>query len=152
MSRAESVDAEEGEAVGGDLGIDVTVTLDFGVVADLAEEAVGDTGRAAGATGDLEGAALVDVDVEDAGGTQGDRLQIVDLVVVEAGDQTETVTERAGDQAGTGRGADQGEPGQIERNRPGGRALAEHDIDAEVLHRRIQDLPRPGEGGGGSRR
>ena len=62
------------------------------------------------------------------------------LVVVEPGDEAEPVAQRPGDQPGAGGGADQGEPGQVEADRPGRRALAEHDVELEVLHGRVQDL------------
>ena len=82
----------------------------------------------------------VDVDAEDAGGPAHDGLEVVGLVVVEAGDEPEAVAQRPGDQAGAGGGPDEREAGQVEADRAGGRALAEHDVELEVLHRRVQDL------------
>ena len=41
---------------------------------------------------------------------------------------------------GAGGGADEREAGQVEPDRPGGRALAEDDVDLEVLHRRVEHL------------
>ena len=62
------------------------------------------------------------------------------LVVVEAGDEAEAVAQRPGDEPGAGGGADQREARQVEADRPGGRALAQHDVELEVLHRRVQHL------------
>ncbi len=61
-------------------------------------------------------------------------------VVVEPGDQAEAVAQRAGDEAGAGGGADEGEPGQVEPDGSGRRALAQHDVELEVLHGRVEDL------------
>ena len=44
---------------------------------------------------------------EDAGGALDDGHELVEVVVVEAGDEPEAVAQRAGDQAGAGGGADQ---------------------------------------------
>ena len=49
------------------------------------------------------------VHAEDAGGALDDRAQLVVVVVVEPGDEPEAVAQRAGDQAGAGGGADEGE-------------------------------------------
>ena len=35
---------------------------------------------------------------------------------------------------------DQGEAGQVEADRTGRRALADHDVEGEVLHGRVEDL------------
>ena len=89
---------------------------------------------------------------EDPGGPGDDVDEVVGLVVVEAGDEAEAVAERAGDRAGAGGGADEREARQVEADRPGGRALAEHDVDLEVLHRRVEDLLDDPRAAGGSRR
>ena len=92
------------------------------------------------------------VDAEDAGGPHDDGLEVVGVVVVEPGDEAEAVAQRAGDEAGAGGGADEREPGQVEADRAGGRALAQHDVELEVLHRRVEDLLDGAATGGGSRR
>ena len=82
----------------------------------------------------------VDRDPEDAGRPDDDGLELVDVVEVEPSDEAEPVPERAGHQPGAGGGADQGEPGQVEPDAPGRRALADEDVELEVLHGRIEDL------------
>ena len=140
LSRPSSSTPNSGQARGRGGEVDGAVAPHLGEVAHPAQQAVGDAGRAPGPAGDLAGARLVDVHAEDAGGPHGDGLQLVGLVVVEAGDEAEAVAQRAGDRAGAGGGADQREPGQVEADRAGGRALAQDDVDLEVLHRRVEHL------------
>ena len=98
----ELVDAEQRQAVAGDVGGDRAVGADLGEVADTPQEPVGDAGRAARSPGDLPGAVGVDRDAEDAGGAGDDLLQLVVVVVVEPGDEAEAVAQRAGDHARCG--------------------------------------------------
>ena len=69
-----------------------------------------------------------------------DRDEVVGLVVVEAGDEAEAVAQRAGDQAGARRRADEREARQVEADRARRRALADDDVELEVLHRGVQHL------------
>src|SRR5690606_21991073 len=55
-------------------------------------------------------------------------------------DDAETVAQRRGQQAGAGGGADEGKGWQVDLDRTRGRALADHDVELEILHRRIQHL------------
>ena len=82
--------------------------------------------------------------MKDASGTGDDCLQLVWLVEIEPSRETETVTERPGDEASSGGCAHQGEARQGEANRTGSRALTDHDVNLEVLHGWIEDfLNRP---------
>ena len=54
--------------------------------------------------------------------------------------EAEPVAQRRGQQAGPGGRADQGERGDVERDRGRAGALADHDVDPEVLHRQVQHL------------
>ena len=74
------------------------------------------------------------------GGPVEDRGEVVGLVVVEAGDEPEAVAQRVGDHAAARRRADEREAGQVEADRLRRRALAEHDVEREVLHRRVEHL------------
>ena len=60
--------------------------------------------------------------------------------MVEAGDEAEAVAQRPSHQPRPRGGADKRERRQLEAQRPGRRALPEHDVELEVLHGRIQDL------------
>ena len=61
-------------------------------------------------------------------------------VVVEPVGDAEPVAQRRGQKAGAGGGADQRERRQVEPDRVRARALADHDVDAAVLHRRVEQL------------
>ena len=80
------------------------------------------------------------VDVEDAGRPHDDRLQLGRVVVVEAGDEPEAVAQRPGDHARAGRRPDERERRQRQADARCRRALADDDVELEVLHRRVQDL------------
>ena len=97
-------------------------------------------GRAAGAPGDLDCALGLERHAEDAGGALDDRDEVVEVVVVEAGDEAEAVAQRAGDEPRAGGGADQREARQVEPDRARRRTLADHDVELEVLHRRVEHL------------
>ena len=77
---------------------------------------------------------------EDARGALDDRDEVGGVVVVEAGDEAEAVAQRAGDETGARGGADEREARQLEADRPRRRALADHDVELEVLHRRVEHL------------
>ena len=60
--------------------------------------------------------------------------------------EAEPVAQRPGEQAGPGGRADQGERCQFQRDRGRARALADHHVDPEVLHRHVEQfLGRPGD-------
>ncbi len=75
---------------------------------------------------------------EDAGRTADDGGQVLAGVELQALDDAEAVAQRVGQHAGAGGGADQGEGRQVELDRAGSRALADHDVELEVLHGRIE--------------
>jgi hypothetical protein len=74
--------------------VDVAFGLDLGVVADATEQAVGDPWGAAGASGDLDRPAVVDLDAEEPGGAADDGLELLGVVVLELGGEPEPVAER----------------------------------------------------------
>ena len=92
--------------------IDRAVAPNLREVTHPAQEAVGDAGRAPAAPGDLPAPASSIGDAEDAGRARDDGLELVGRVVVEPGDEAEPVAERAGEEPGAGRGADEGEARQ----------------------------------------
>ena len=69
--------------------------------------------------------------LQDAGRALDDGAQLLRVVEVEPADEPEAVAQRAGDQAGAGGGADQGEPGQVESDAAGGGTLADQDVEAK---------------------
>src|SRR5690606_8177423 len=116
----------------GDLPVDPAVRLDLRVVADAAQQAVGDAGGAAGAARDLGGAVGVDLHVEQARGPVDDPLQLGGLVELHVRGEAEPVAQRGRQQARAGGGADEGEGRQLQRDGGGAGALADDDVDAEV--------------------
>src|SRR5262245_24528007 len=137
---AERVDVEHLERrVGGGLR-HRAVALHLGVVAHAAQQAVGDARRAARAPRDLAGALLDDLDFQQPRRAADDGGELGLAVELEARDDAEAVAQRVGEHAGARGGADQGERRQVELDRARARALADHDVDLEVLERRIKDL------------
>src|SRR3989441_2098810 len=134
------VDLEQIEGLGGDLGSDRTLVAHLGHVADAAQDAVRDPRRAARPAGDLRRGLVGDLDPEDVGRAEDDPPQLLGLVIAQAEGHSEAVAQRCGQQSGAGRRADEREARQVEAQRPGGRALADDDVDPEVLERRVEDL------------
>ena len=69
-----------------------------------------------------------------------DRGELVVRVVVEPGHEAEPVAERSADETGARRGRDEREAREVEPDRARTRALADHDVEAEVLHCGIEAL------------
>ena len=109
-------------------------------VADAAQDPVRDPRRAARAPRDLVGRRVLDRDVEDPRGAAHDGRELVCLVVAEAEGHPEAVAQGRGQKTGPRRRADERERRKIERQRAGRRALADDDVEPEVLERRIEDL------------
>ena len=62
------------------------------------------------------------------------------LVEVQPADEAEAVPQRPGDETGPGRGADQREARELQADGAGRRALADQDVEAAVLHGRVEHL------------
>ena len=140
LVESEVVDAEYGQPVTRDVGRDAPVGTHLGEVAHAPQQPVGNARRTARAAGDLPGTVLIDLDVDDAGRSSHDLLQLVVVVIVEPGDEPEPVAKWPGDHARAGGGADQGERRHRQPDARCRRPLAHHDVELEVLHRRVQDL------------
>ena len=104
------------------------------------EDAVRHARRSPRSAGDLVGRLVGDLDAEDPRRPAHDRRQLVLLVVAEPERHPEAVAQRRREQAGARRRADERERRQIERQRPCSRALADDDVEPEVLERRVEDL------------
>ena len=137
---AEVVDVEDRHRLDHGLLVDPPVAVDLGVVADPAEQPVDDPRRAPAALRDQPRGVRVDLDAEDARRPADDRGQLVLAVEVEPVGHAEAVPERAADPAGPGRRADHRERLEAQAQAPGARPLADHHVEREVLHRRVEDL------------
>ena len=109
-------------------------------VADAAQDAVRDARCPARAARDLAGRVVLDLDAEDARGAPHDRRELIRVVVAEPEGHPEAVAQRRRQETGARRRADQREGRQVERERSRGRALADDDVEPEVLERRVEDL------------
>jgi hypothetical protein len=89
---------------------------------------------------DLGRGPRLDVEAKDAGRAGDDLLQVFGRIKIEPVDDAEAVAERRGQEPRPGRGAHEREPGQVELDGAGAGALADDDVELEVLHRGIQDL------------
>ena len=82
----------------------------------------------------------IDRQPKDARGARDDALDVLDRVELEPLHDAEPVAQRRSQKPGTRRRADQRERRQVELDRARGRALADHDVELKVLHRRIEDF------------
>ena len=85
-------------------------------------------------------AVLGDFDAEDTGRAADDAGDRLPVVVVEAVDHAEAVAQGRAHHGVAGCGADEREVGQRQTDRARAGALADNDVEGEVLHRRVQDL------------
>ena len=115
---------------------------DLDEVPDPAQQPVGDPGRAPRRARRSAAAPVgLDRDAEDPGrAAPRCASRSSSVVEVEPADEPEAVPQRARHEPGPGRRADEGEARQVEADRARGRALADHDVELGVLHRRVEDL------------
>ncbi len=82
----------------------------------------------------------VSVDAQQVGAAGQDQLELGGLVELHLPDEAEPVAQRPGQQARPGGGADQRERVDLQGDRRGTGALADDHVDAEVLHRHVEEL------------
>lgn len=140
LVEAELVDADQGETFFGQFQVHGLEPLHRGEITHPFEEAVGDAGGFAGASGDLADRLVLDFDVEDRRRALEDAFHLGILVEIQFENMTETVAQGRRQQARLGGGADQGEFGQVDAHGSGGRPLADDDVEREILHGGIQDF------------
>ena len=121
-------------------GRDPAVGFAGGIVADPAEPIVGQSRRAAAAAGDLVGGLVVDRHLQLRGIARDDLGQLLHGVKIEVLAHVKPIAQRGREQAGAGRGADQRERLERHVDRAGVHPFAQQDVDAKVLHRRIEEL------------
>ena len=134
------VDLVKLECLPSDVGRDRALVPHLGDVPDAPEDPVGDPRRAARTRGDLVGSVVGDLDAEDPGRASHDRRQLPGVVVAEAKRHSEAVAEWCRQEPGARRRPDERERRQVERQRARRGALAEDDVEPEVLERGVQDL------------
>ena len=124
----------------GDVERDRAVRAHLRVVADAAQQPVGDARRAARPPGDLGRGGVVDRHVENPRRAADDLLEIRRRVELQPVDDAEARSQRRGQQARPRRRADEREALEPHLHRPRARPLADDDVDLVVLERRIEDL------------
>ena len=104
-----------------------------GVVANPAEEIIGDARGAAATSGDFGCGGLLELDIEKGGGAADDGGEVFGGVVVESVGHAEAGAEWGAEKACAGGGSDKSEAGKVQANGAGGGALIDDDIDAEIF-------------------
>ena len=134
------IDAEHVERLQGDFAGDAAASADFGEVTGAAKKAVGDARRAAAASGDFFGAGVVHLDVQNFRGAVEDDEEIPGLVEIEAMDNAKAGAKRRGDKPGASGGADESEMTEMEGMDARARSLANHQVDAKIFHRGVENF------------
>ena len=114
--------------------------LTSAIVAHAPQQAVGDARRAARAARDLQRALVGVAHVEQLRRARDDARQLLRRVELQPRDDAEAVAQRVGQHAGARGGADQREGRQVELDRACRRTFADHDVDLEILQRRVEDF------------
>ncbi len=132
------------EAELGDFQVDRAIAHYLRKVPHPAQQAIGDTGRAAGPAGYFPRSVGRDFAAQQPGRAPDDLLQGIRRVVLQPGFNAEAGQQRGRQQAGTGGGAYQGKRQQVQLDGPRAGPGVNHDIDPEVLHGGIQVLLHDG--------
>ena len=115
--------------------------LDHGEIAHPAQQPPGDARRAARAPGDLVGAVVGEREAEHARAARARcPRSSADRVEIQPDRDAETVAQRRRQQARAGGGADQRERREVDLDRARRRALADDQVELEILHRGIEDF------------
>ena len=114
--------------------------FDDGEIAHAAQQPPGDARRAARAPRDLARAVLAHADAEHARAALDDQLQFLGRVEIQPDRDAEAVAQRRRQQAGARRRADEREVGEVDLHRARRRALADDEIELEILHGGIEDF------------
>ena len=127
------VHIEHGQRAVGNVQGNGAHALDLRIVADPAQQAVGNARRAAGASGNLKAALGVGRHLQQAGTAGHDAQQFLRAVKLQPRYDAKAVAQGVGQHAGTRGGSHQSKGLQIELDRARRGALANHDVDLVVL-------------------
>jgi len=134
------VDAQTRERVAGEFQVHRARSRNLGEVAHAAQEAVGDARRAARALGDQLRARGIERDTQDRGRAHEDAHEVLGRIGDEAFGDAEARAERGREQALARGRADEREGRELQRHDARVRTLVDREIDAEVLHGRVEVL------------
>ena len=140
LVQALGVDLEQLEAAARDVARDPPVVAHLREVAHPPKEPVRDPRRPARAAGDLVRAVVVDPTSRIPAERAHDPAEVLARVVVQPRREPEPLAQRKRDPARARRGADQREPRKLQADAARRGPLAEHDVELEVLQRRVEHL------------
>ena len=109
-------------------------------IAHPAQQATSNTGRATRAPRNFHCAIIRHFCVEFTCPAPNDRAQLCGGIKIKPHRNAEAIEQGFCQQAGTGGRADQGEPRQLDLDRARRWPLPDHDVEAIILHRRIEHL------------
>src|SRR5690349_11452425 len=109
-------------------------------IAHAPQQPASDPWRSARTTRDLASTVIRQIGSEQARRTAHHLLQLLDSVEVEPDGNAEAIAERRREQALARRCSDEREARKIDTNRTGRWALADHQVERAVLHRRIKNF------------
>ena len=90
LVEAVGIDVEHFERLGCGVPVHDAAGTDLGIVTNPAQEIIGDSRRAAGATGHLERPLVIDLHLEQSAGAKDDFPKLLGLVVIETAVHPET--------------------------------------------------------------
>ena len=134
------IDLEHVEGGERHLAADESARLHLGKIAHSAQQPIGDARSAARALRDPVRAIGLEIQLQDRGTANHDLRQFRGRIEFQTLHDAEAISQRRGEKPRSGRGANQGEGRQIELDRPRPGALADHQVELRVLHRRIQNF------------
>jgi len=114
--------------------------VDLGVIADAAEESVGDAGCAAAATAEVSEGFFIARDTQEYGGALQAKLEVFFGPEFQVQLDAEAGAEGCGDEAGAGGGADEGEGLEGDVDGFGVHAAIDGEIDAEIFHGGVDEF------------
>ena len=107
-------------------------------VTHTTQQAVRNTRRAAGTTGNLREALGGNLHIHQTRAAAQHQLKLLHRIELQVTGKTKTVTQRTGQQARTGRRTHQGELRQLQRNGSRTRTLTDHNVHTEIFHRHVE--------------
>ena len=107
-------------------------------VTHTTQQAVRNTRRAAGTTGNLGETLGGNLHIHQTRAAAQHQLKLLHRVELQVTGKTKTVTQRTGQQTRTGRRTHEGELRQLQRNGGRTRALSDHNVHAEIFHRHVE--------------
>ena len=137
---APAIDPVQAQGPIHEIGADAAMALHGGHIPHPPQQSVGNPGRAPAAPGHLQGRIRIQLQLQEPRRPLHNRLEILEAVKLQPLDQAEAIPQGRTERAGLGGGPHQGEWGQGQGAGAGRGALAHGEIEAKVLHGRVEDF------------